>query len=118
MVIDFQHHYIPVELAKKRGLYSATGKTMLQEGGLPATTMHQRLYDLDLQLDDMAQAGVDLSVLSCLLGWSAPLEECRFINMTWRRFRKNIRGASSAWRKRRSWTVKRRWLNCAGPLMI
>jgi len=69
-----------VELAKKRGLYSATGKTMLQEGGLPATTMHQRLYDLDLQLDDMAQAGVDLSVLSCLLGWSAPLEECRFIN--------------------------------------
>ena len=80
MVIDFQHHYIPVELAKKRGLYSATGKTMLQEGGLPATTMHQRLYDFDLQLDDMAQAGVDLSVLSCLLGWSAPLEECRFIN--------------------------------------
>jgi predicted TIM-barrel fold metal-dependent hydrolase len=42
--------------------------------------MHQRLYDLDLQLADMAQAGVDLSVLSCLLGWSAPLEECRFIN--------------------------------------
>ena len=35
MVIDFQHHYIPVELAKKRGLYSETGKTMLQEGGLP-----------------------------------------------------------------------------------
>jgi aminocarboxymuconate-semialdehyde decarboxylase len=80
MVIDFQHHYIPVELAKKRGLYSPTGKTMLQEGGLPATTMHQRLYDLELQLDDMAQAGVDISVLSCLLGWSAPLDECRFIN--------------------------------------
>ena len=80
MVIDFQHHYIPVQLAKKRGLYSETGKTMLQEGGLPATTMHQRLYDLDLQLDEMAEAGVDLSVLSCLLGWSAPLEECRFIN--------------------------------------
>ena len=54
--------------------------TMLEEGGLPATTMHRRLYDLDLQLDDMAQAGIDLSVLSCLLGWSAPLEDCRFIN--------------------------------------
>ena len=80
MVIDFQHHYIPVELAKKRGLYSATGKTLLQEGGLPATTMHRRLYDLDLQLEDMDQGGVDISVLSCLLGWSAPLEECRFIN--------------------------------------
>lgn len=80
MVIDFQHHYIPVELAKKRGLYSETGKTLLQEGGLPATTMHRRLYDLDLQLEDMDQGGVDISVLSCLLGWSAPLEECRFIN--------------------------------------
>lgn len=80
MVIDFQHHYIPLELAKKRGLYSETGRTMLQEGGLPATTVHQRLYDLVLQLDDMAQAGVDLSVLSCLLGWSASLEECRLIN--------------------------------------
>src|SRR5262245_3618016 len=80
MVIDFQHHYIPVELAKKRGLYSETGRTMLREGGLPATTMHRRLYDLALQLDDMDQAGVDVSVLSCLLGWSAPMEECRFIN--------------------------------------
>ena len=80
MVVDFQHHYIPMELAKRRGLYSETGKTMLQEGGLPATTMHRRLYDLDLQLEEMAQGGVDLSVLSCLLGWSAPLDECRFIN--------------------------------------
>jgi predicted TIM-barrel fold metal-dependent hydrolase len=80
MVIDFQHHYIPVQLAKKRGLYSESGRTMLTEGGLPATTMHRRLYDLDLQLDEMAEAGVDLSVLSCLLGWSAPLDECRFIN--------------------------------------
>jgi predicted TIM-barrel fold metal-dependent hydrolase len=69
-----------VELAKRRGLYSETGKTMLQEGGLPATTMHQRLYDLDLQLRDMDEAGIDVSVLSCLLGWSASLEECRFIN--------------------------------------
>ena len=80
MVVDFQHHYIPVELAKRRGLYSETGRTLLQEGGLPATTMHQRLYDLDLQLVDMDQAGFDISVLSCLLGWSAPLDECRFIN--------------------------------------
>ncbi len=80
MVVDFQHHYIPVELAKKRGLYSESNHTMLKEGGLPATTMHRRLYDLDLQLEDMDEAGVDISVLSCLLGWSAPLDECRFIN--------------------------------------
>ena len=80
-VIDFQHHYVPVELAKKHGLYSDKGETTyLQEGGKRATTMHTRLYDLDLQLMEMAEAGVDCSVLSCLLGWSAPMDECRFIN--------------------------------------
>lgn len=81
MVIDFQHHYVPVALAKKRGLYSEKGEmTYLQEGGKRATTMHTRLYDLDLQLQEMAEAGIDCSVLSCLLGWSAPMDECRMIN--------------------------------------
>ena len=79
MVVDFQHHYVPVELAKRRGLYSET-TTYLTAGGLRATTMHARLYDLDLQLGDMNEAGVDVSVLSCLLGWDASLTECRLIN--------------------------------------
>jgi hypothetical protein len=69
MVIDFQHHYIPVQLAKKRGLYSETGVTMLEEGGLRATTMHQRLYDLDLQLDDMTKrASICPCCRACLAG--------------------------------------------------
>ena len=79
MVVDFQRHFIPVDLAKKRGLYSEK-TTFKKEGGLPAITMHARLYDLDLQLREMDEAGVDVSVLSCLLGWDASLEECRFIN--------------------------------------
>jgi predicted TIM-barrel fold metal-dependent hydrolase len=33
---------------------------------------------------------VDVSVLSCLLGWSAPLEECRFINDDLAAIEKNI----------------------------
>jgi len=79
MIVDFQHHYVPVKLAKKRGLYSEK-TTYLQEGGKRATTLHERLYNLDLQLEEMAQAGIDVSVLSCLLGWSASLDECRLIN--------------------------------------
>jgi len=79
MVVDFQHHYVPVELAKKRGLYSDR-TTYLQEDGRRATTMHARLYDLDLQLREMDEAGIDVSVLSCLLGWNASLDECRLIN--------------------------------------
>jgi predicted TIM-barrel fold metal-dependent hydrolase len=81
MVVDFQHHYIPAELAKERGVYSESSNTLLlKEGGLPSTTMHRRLYDLDLQLLEMDEAGIDVSVLSCLFGWSAPLAECRYIN--------------------------------------
>jgi aminocarboxymuconate-semialdehyde decarboxylase len=79
MVVDFQHHYVPVDLAKKRGLYSDK-TTYLEEGGRRATTMHARLYDLELQLKDMSEAGIDVSVLSCLLGWNASLDECRLIN--------------------------------------
>lgn len=79
MVVDFQHHYVPVELAKERGLYSDK-TTYMEQGGRRAITMHTRLYDLDLQLREMAEAGVDVSVLSCLLGWDAPLDECRLIN--------------------------------------
>jgi predicted TIM-barrel fold metal-dependent hydrolase len=79
MVVDFQHHYVPVDLAKKRGLYSAK-TTYLQEGGRRATTMHARLFDLELQLKDMSESGIDVSVLSCLLGWNASLDECRLIN--------------------------------------
>jgi len=79
MGVDFQLHYVPVELAKKRGLYSDR-TTYLQEDGRRATTLHARLYDLDLQLRDMSEAGIDVSVLSCLLGWNASLGECRLIN--------------------------------------
>jgi predicted TIM-barrel fold metal-dependent hydrolase len=118
MVIDFQHHYIPVQLAKKRGLYSETGRTMLEEGGLPATTMHRRLYDLDLQLDDMAQAGIDLSVLSCLLGWSAPLEDCRFINDDLAAIQKKYPHRFVGWPRLRSSKGKRRSTSCAGQLAI
>ncbi|HEU4342854.1 MAG TPA: amidohydrolase family protein [Candidatus Binatia bacterium] len=79
MIVDFQHHYVPIQLAKQRGLYSDQ-TTYLQEGGRRATTMHGRLYDLEFQLREMNEAGVDLSVLSCLLGWDATLDECRLIN--------------------------------------
>ncbi len=52
----------------------------MREGGQRATTMHARLYDLELQLQEMNEAGIDVSVLSCLLGRDATLDECRLIN--------------------------------------
>lgn len=79
MIVDFQHHYVPIDLAKKKGLYSEK-VLFASDGTVPSLTMHSKLYDPEAQLKDMDEAGVDVSVLSCLLGWSAPLEECQLIN--------------------------------------
>jgi aminocarboxymuconate-semialdehyde decarboxylase len=79
MIVDFQHHYVPMDLAKKKGLYSEK-VVFASDGKVPSLTMHSKLYDAEAQLKDMDEAGVDMSVLSCLLGWTAPLEECQLIN--------------------------------------
>jgi predicted TIM-barrel fold metal-dependent hydrolase len=79
MIVDFQHHYVPMDLAKKRGLYSEE-VAFAKDGTVPSLTMHSKLYDPEAQLRDMDEAGIDVSVLSCLLGWSASLEDCQLIN--------------------------------------
>jgi predicted TIM-barrel fold metal-dependent hydrolase len=79
MIIDFQHHFVPRELAERRGLVPGERRDLM-EGGIPTFTLHERLYDLDAQIRDMDRAGVDVAVLTCNLGWDAPLEECRLIN--------------------------------------
>ncbi|OGP95876.1 MAG: hypothetical protein A2W10_07595 [Deltaproteobacteria bacterium RBG_16_55_12] len=79
MVVDFQHHLVPIDLAKKMGLYSEEivfGK----EGGIPKLTMHSKLYDPEAQIRDMDEAGLDVAALSCVVGWDARLEHCRIIN--------------------------------------
>ncbi len=80
MVVDFQHHYVPRELAKKHGLYSEEPLFAKLDTGVPRLTMHARLYDAEMQLRDMDEAGVDISVLSCLLGWDTTVEDNRSIN--------------------------------------
>lgn len=79
MIVDFQHHYVPIDLAKKKGLYSEK-VVFASDGAVPSLTMHSKLYDPEAQLKDMDEAGVNVSVLSCLLGWTASLEECQLIN--------------------------------------
>ena len=80
MIVDFQHHYVPKEIAQKHGLYSEEPSFAKLDTGVPRLTMHARLYDAEMQLRDMDEAGVDVSVLSCLLGWDATLEDNRAIN--------------------------------------
>jgi uncharacterized protein len=79
VIIDFQHHFVPAELAARRGFAPGERRNLI-EGGIPKFTLHDKLYDIDGQLRDMDLAGVDLAVLTCNLGWDASLEECRIIN--------------------------------------
>jgi predicted TIM-barrel fold metal-dependent hydrolase len=78
-IIDFQHHFVPRELADRRG--AARGKRQdLMQGGMQKVTLHGKLYDPDEQIRDMDEAGLDVAILSCVIGWDAPLEDCRLIN--------------------------------------
>lgn len=79
MIVDFQHHYVPTVLAKEKGLYSDEVK-VVSEDGVPRMTLHAKLFDVDAQIRDMDEAGVDVSVLSCHLGWDGNLADCKVIN--------------------------------------
>ncbi len=78
-VIDFQHHYVPLALAERYGYQPGKTAEFMREG-LKAATIHDRLVDLDWQIRDMDAGGLDVAVLSCVVGWDAPLEDCRLIN--------------------------------------
>lgn len=79
MIVDFQHHYVPYELATRHGV-TARGRVEVRDGTTPKVTLNERLYDLDKQLADMDEMGIDVAVLSCLLAWDASAEDCHFVN--------------------------------------
>jgi predicted TIM-barrel fold metal-dependent hydrolase len=78
-VFDFQHHYVPLALAERHG-YAPGRPADFMQGGLKGATLHDRLVDLDWQLRDMDAGHIDVAVLSCVVGWDAPLADCRLIN--------------------------------------
>lgn len=79
MVIDFEHHYIPIELARRMGISTET-RTVVEEGGVAKANVHSQLFDLDAQIQDMDRAGINVAVQSCILGWDTSLENCRLLN--------------------------------------
>jgi predicted TIM-barrel fold metal-dependent hydrolase len=79
MVVDFEHHYIPVELARRLGINTET-RTIVEEDGVPKANVHARLFDLDAQIQDMDRAGIDVAVQTCILGWDTTLENCHLLN--------------------------------------
>ena len=76
MIIDFEHHYIPVELAERMGMKSDS-KVAVRQGD---AAIHAQLFDLKAQIRDMDRAGIDIAVQSCILGWDTTLENCKLLN--------------------------------------
>jgi aminocarboxymuconate-semialdehyde decarboxylase len=79
MVIDFEHHYIPIELARRMGINTET-RTIVEEDGVAKANVHTQLFNLDAQIQDMDRAGIDVAVQTCILGWDTTLENCRLLN--------------------------------------
>jgi predicted TIM-barrel fold metal-dependent hydrolase len=76
MVIDFEHHYIPVELGRRLGM-DTERKDAVRTGD---ASIHSQLFDLAAQMRDMDRAGIDIAVQSCILGWDTTLDNCRLLN--------------------------------------
>src|SRR3954471_5354726 len=76
MVIDFEHHYIPVELGQRLGM-KTDSKVAVRQGD---ASIHSELFDLQAQIEDMDRGGIDISVLSSILGWDTTLDNCRLLN--------------------------------------
>jgi predicted TIM-barrel fold metal-dependent hydrolase len=79
MIVDFEHHYIPIELARRMGINTET-RTIVEEDGVAKANVHAQLFDLDAQIQDMDRAGIDVAVQTCILGWDTTLENCRLLN--------------------------------------
>jgi predicted TIM-barrel fold metal-dependent hydrolase len=77
MIVDFQHHFIPRELAKGP-VQSAS--TQFDDSGTPKMTQNAELYDLDTHVEMMDFAGVDAAFLSSPPGMCVDLELSRLIN--------------------------------------
>ena len=76
MIVDFEHHYIPVELGRRLGM-DTERRDAVRTGD---ASIHSQLFDLSAQIRDMDRAGIDVAVQSCILGWDTTLENCQLLN--------------------------------------
>src|SRR3989304_3238861 len=71
MIIDWQHHFSPEAIFKKRG--GTPGQAFIQDGKV-GMHLYPEVYQIDSHLKFMDEAGIDLSVLSATLD---SIEDCK-----------------------------------------
>jgi len=80
MIVDFQHHYTPREIAEAKGEGGRLGASFDADGN-PSYLFNPLLSDLDAHIRMMNRAGIDIAVLSCADGMDNPdRASCAFIN--------------------------------------
>ncbi len=88
MIVDFHHHFTPRELIK-----DDPGDRLVltyDENGAPSYTTHKLLFDMEAHVKMMDDAGIDLAVLSCAAGMSAPTDRSKLINDKAKQFEKDF----------------------------
>ena len=78
MIVDFQHHFTPLEFFPEG--FGGESKTFFDGNGVPSYSFHSLLFDLDAHIHMMDIAGIDVAMLSCAEGMCAELEKSRLIN--------------------------------------
>ena len=96
MVIDFEHHYVPIELARRMGINTET-RSIVEEDGVAKANVHAQLFDLDAQIQDMDRAGIDVAVQNVFWDGIRRWKIAGCSTTVRGKFKKNIVGASSAW---------------------
>ena len=77
MVIDFEHHYTPIETWTKRGGKKGEVVRMFSAEGKEIRPLYDADHDIELHLKYMDMAGIDMAVLSKNLD---DLEEAKLFN--------------------------------------
>ena len=71
MIIDWQHHYSPEEIYRRRG--GKPGLPVMKDGKI-GQYLREQVYQIDKHLEFMDAAGIDVAVLSATL---ESVEDCR-----------------------------------------
>lgn len=78
MIIDVHRHYAPKELFERFGALNRP--TWRYQDETLEFTFYHKLYEVDVQLKDMDEAGIDIAVLSLAQLSLKGLEICRLLN--------------------------------------